>query len=92
MLKLLSATILDPKQRLLLSFQRKNVIDTETSGDSDDLDFKKVIESPHIPVLKLVMIRKVKNLINEYSGIPILDKIDQNLLRGLFEKRVFHAN
>jgi hypothetical protein len=42
--KLLSDALLNPTQRMLLKFQRKNVLDSESSGNESDVIEQDAVE------------------------------------------------
>jgi len=60
--KIMGGILLDKRQRMLLGFQRKQMLETDTSGDSDNLDMQKHIENKS-PVIRLLVLRKFRNLV-----------------------------
>ena len=68
--KLLSQTLLTQSQKMILRFQRKNVIESSSSsGDSDTynhLDIMNMMESKN-PAVRLVLFGKIKKVISSYK-------------------------
>jgi len=60
--KIVQGILLNKRQRMLLGFQRKQMLETDTSGDSDNLDMQKHIENKS-PVIRLLVLRKFRNLV-----------------------------
>lgn len=90
--KLLTQTLMTQTQKMVLKFQRKNLIEScSSSGDSDTnnkFDSINLLESRN-PMMKLVMLSKLKKMITSYtSGETNLGVIDKRLLRGLFVKHI----
>ncbi|CDW82856.1 UNKNOWN [Stylonychia lemnae] len=90
-MKLLTYVLLTKKQKLLLKFQRRNVLDydTQSSSDSDKekLDAFKMLQHKNHNIQKLFTI-KLKDTIQSYEAKD-LNEIDKKLLRGLHEKYRF---
>jgi hypothetical protein len=87
-LKLMSDAILGPKERMLLKFQRKNMIElVSSSSDSDNLtyDTVKLLNSEN-NFVKLGQIVKVNKILKQFKGKE-LDNTDKNLIKGLFKRR-----
>ena len=87
-IKLLTQVILSQKQKLLLRFQRKNLIESSSSsGNSDDYnryETIKLMESRN-PMIRLVIFGKIKRMITSFNkNGERLKTIDRRLLRGLF--------
>ena len=84
--KLLTQTLLTQTQKMMLKFQRKNIIESSpSSGDSDTnnkFDTINLMESKD-PMMRLVVISKIKKMVSGYRS-KTLDDIDKRLLRGLF--------
>ncbi len=88
--KLLTQTLLTQQQKMVLRFQRKNIIESSSSsGDSDTVnkfDIMNMMESKN-PTVRLSVYGKIKKVINSYKGME-LSEIDRRALRGLFVKNL----
>jgi hypothetical protein len=88
--KLLTATLLTQTQKMILKFQRKNLIESNSSsGDSDTnnkLDSANLLESKY-PMFRLVVLSKIKRMILRLTQEPI-DVLDKRLIRGLFVRDI----
>lgn len=85
--KLLTQAMLDQRQRMLLLFQRKNLIETSSSScDTDDannpIHLPSQMEARN-PQVRLAILGKIKRMIESYKGYKVKN-IDRRLLRGLF--------
>jgi hypothetical protein len=90
---LLSQILLTQKQKTLLKFQRKNLIETSSSSaDSDDqckIDKIKLMDHKN-PLIRLGVYGKLKRMVETFKNQD-LDQIDQTekrLIRGIFIKRL----
>ena len=85
--KLLTQAMLDQRQRMLLLFQRKNLIETSSSScDTDDANNPMHLPSQmeaRNPQVRLAVFSKIKRMIGSYKGQKVKN-IDRRLLRGLF--------
>ena len=87
-LKLMSDAILGPKERMLLKFQRRNMIElASSSSDSDNYtyDTVKLMNSDN-KFVKLGQIVKINKVLKQFKG-KTLEKTDKNLIKGLFKRR-----
>lgn len=87
-LKLMSDAILGPKERMLLKFQRRNMIElASSSSDSDNYtyDTVKLMNSDN-NFVKLGQIVKINKILKQFKGKK-LDNTDRNLIKGLFKRR-----
>ena len=88
--KLLAQTLLTQQQKMVLRFQRKNIIESSSSsGDSDTVnkfDMMNMMESKN-PNVRLSVYGKIKKVINSYKNME-LSEIDRRALRGLFVKNL----
>ncbi|TNV73470.1 hypothetical protein FGO68_gene12963 [Halteria grandinella] len=88
--KLLTQTLLTQTQKMVLKFQRKNLIESNSSsGDSDTnnkFETVSLMESNE-PMMRLVVYSKIKHMISQFSNTR-LHEIDRRLLRGLFVKHI----
>ncbi len=87
--KMLAQAMLSQKHRIVLKFQRQNLIETSSSSsDSDDnnYDSLRLMENPN-PLIKLVMFGKLKKMIKGFTG-KTLEPLERNLIRGLFIRKI----
>ena len=88
--RLLAQGILDQRQRTLLKFQRKNLIETSSSSENSDynakFDFPALMDSKD-PKIRLSVYAKLKRMISSLKGAK-LKTIDRRLLRGLFLRKL----
>eukprot|EP00347_Sterkiella_histriomuscorum_P023757 403333491 len=88
--KLLTQVLMNQQQKLILRFQRKNLIETSSSSqDSDNnnkFDTFRLMENKN-PVIRLMFFGKMKKMISSYSQIKI-DHVDRRLFRGLFMRNL----
>jgi hypothetical protein len=91
-MKLLTQTLLTQTQKMVLKFQRKNLIEScSSSGDSDTnnrFDSVNLLESRN-PMMKFVVLSKIKKMVLGYARAEnCMDMIDKRLIRGLFVKHI----
>ncbi|TNV84028.1 hypothetical protein FGO68_gene14121 [Halteria grandinella] len=87
-LRLMAQVLLKPSERLLLKFQRKNVIETtSSSSDSDhqNYDTVKLLNSKK-GLVKLSQIVKINKMLVQYKDRE-LKPIERNLFKGIFLRR-----
>ena len=88
--KLLTQTLLTQQQKMVLRFQRKNIIESSSSsGDSDTInkfDIMNMMESKN-PTVRLSVYGKIKKVMSSYKELE-LTEIDRKALRGLFVKNL----
>lgn len=83
---MLSQIILNQKQKMLMRFQRKHLV--ETSSDSQDSDTMpqfntvKLMDSKN-PIIKLSIFGRLKRMVGTYRGNK-LELLDRRILRGLY--------
>ncbi|TNV85532.1 hypothetical protein FGO68_gene3405 [Halteria grandinella] len=85
-IKLLTQVILNQRQKMLLRFQRKNII--ETSSSSCDSDFNNRVDAASLmehqnPIVRLTIFGRIKRMVNTYREHR-LRTFDKRLVRGLF--------
>ena len=83
-LRLMARVMLTPSERMLLKFQRKNVIETtSSSSDSDHYSFDtiKLLNSKR-GLVKLQQVVKIKNHLISMKD-QSLSLVDQNLMKGV---------
>ena len=88
--KLLAQVMLSQRQKMLLKFQRKNLVETSSSSEESDYEAKydtvKRMDSSN-PLVRLSTFGKLKRIVTSYKNHPI-DTTDRRILRGLFRKRL----
>ncbi|TNV83661.1 hypothetical protein FGO68_gene8648 [Halteria grandinella] len=87
-LRLMAQVLLKPSERLLLKFQRKNVIETtSSSSDSDhqNYDTVKLLNSKK-GLIKLQQIVKINKMLEQYQNKE-LRPVERNLFKGIFRRR-----
>ncbi|TNV82700.1 hypothetical protein FGO68_gene10121 [Halteria grandinella] len=87
--KMLAQAMLSQRHRMILRFQRQNLIETSSSSsDSDDnlYDPVRLMENPN-PLIRLVTYGKVKKMMKEFVGQRI-DPLEKNLMRGMFRRKL----
>lgn len=92
-LRLMSEVLLGPSERMLLKFQRKNLIETEpSSSDSDNQqnDSIKTLNSKH-GLVQLRTLIKINRILKFFYLFKPLADVDRNLLKGIF-MRTPHAD
>lgn len=75
---------------MLLRFQRKELIETSTSSDDSDLEFKKhtVREMDNKnPLVRLGVFGRIKKVVSSYKN-ETLNTTDKRLMKGLFRKKL----
>lgn len=86
--RLFIQAMLSQKHRMLLRFQRQNLIETSTSSsdsDHNNYDALSLMESEN-PLVKLIILAKLKKMMVAFEGTK-LKTIDRNLLRGIFMRK-----
>ncbi|CDW82531.1 UNKNOWN [Stylonychia lemnae] len=87
--RLLAQAMLSQKHRMLLRFQRQNLLETTSeSSDSDDnnLDTLTLMESQN-PLIRLVIYGKLKKMMKAFEGQK-LKTVERNLMRGVFQRKL----
>eukprot|EP00347_Sterkiella_histriomuscorum_P023442 403334623 len=89
-LKLFTQVFLSQNQKLLMKFQKKNVIDSDTSSsDSDDnqQDALKLMDSKNL-ILSSFIKNKIKNAVGSLGSQTSLMDIDRRILKGVYQKKL----
>ncbi|CDW79230.1 UNKNOWN [Stylonychia lemnae] len=84
-LRLMTKVMLTHRSNILLKFQRKNLIECESSSSDSDhhrFDTMKLMDSKN-ELVKLSVVQKIKRNLNSLTEVK-LDQIDKNLIRGLY--------
>eukprot|EP00347_Sterkiella_histriomuscorum_P017701 403348330 len=87
--KLVAQAMLSQNNRMLLRFQRQNLLETASeSSDSDDnnLDTMSLMESQN-PLIRLVIFGKLKKMMGDFKGKK-LKYMERNLMRGVFQRKL----
>ncbi|TNV82719.1 hypothetical protein FGO68_gene2428 [Halteria grandinella] len=87
--KMLAQALLTQKHRMILRFQRQNLVETSSSSsDSDDnlYDPVRLMENKN-PLVRLVTYGKVKKMMKEFKGRDI-DMLERNMMRGMFRRKL----
>ena len=77
--------MLSQRHRLVLKYQRMNLIETSSSSsESDDntYDPARLMENRN-PLVRLVAFGKVKKMMRQFLGHD-LDNLERNMMRGMF--------
>ena len=88
-LKLVQQVVLSQRNRMLLRFQRQNLIDTteeDSDSDNNSYDTLKLMQS-HNPVVRLMVYGKLKRMVNSFLGDKLKEK-EKNLIRGIFANKI----
>ena len=81
--------MLSQKHRMILKFQRMNLIETSSSSsDSDDnrFDTVRLMENPN-PMIRMVMYGKLKKMMKGFLGRKI-EPLERNMMRGMFIRKI----
>ncbi|CAI2387341.1 unnamed protein product [Moneuplotes crassus] len=86
-LKLLTAVLLTKKQKFLMKFQRNNVIDSSSSGTSDEgrVNIVDLMESKNEKHAEIVN-KKINKVINSFTNQD-MNEIDSRIISGIVKKR-----
>jgi hypothetical protein len=82
--------LLNQRQKILLRFQRKYLVETSSSSEESDYEAKndtvRLMDSSN-PFIRLATFSKLKKVVTSYKDDE-LDKTDRRILRGLFRKNL----
>ncbi|CAI2359482.1 unnamed protein product [Moneuplotes crassus] len=86
-LKLLTAVLLNKRQKFLMKFQRNNVIDSSSSGTSDEgqmniIDLMASKNKKHVEIVN----KKINKVIESFCDKPF-QEIDKRVISGIVKKR-----
>ena len=81
--------MLTQKNRMILRFQRQNLVETSSSSsDSDDNAYDPVrLMENNNPLVRLVAYGKVKKMMSQFQNRDI-DHLERNLIRGMFRRKL----
>eukprot|EP00347_Sterkiella_histriomuscorum_P007363 403349230 len=89
--KLLTLILLNPTQKMMLGFQKKNVLDSDSSDEGDknyqeEVRLMQKVKSLN-PMAKLITLAKIKKQIKEYlNGNQKFKPVDERLVGGILNK------
>jgi hypothetical protein len=87
--KMFAQAMLSQKHRLLLKFQRQNLIETTSSSSNSDngaYDEMRMMENKN-PLIRLVAYSKIKKMLRQFEGVQVND-LERNMMRGLFMRNI----
>ena len=87
--KMLAQALLGQRHRMILRFQRQNLV--ETSSSSTDSDYNEndplqMMEHKN-PAVKLITYGRLKKMMKQFEGKPI-DNLERNMMKGMFKRRL----
>jgi hypothetical protein len=87
--KMLAQALLSQRHRMILRFQRQNLVETSSSSsDSDNNAFDPVrLMENENPLVRLVTYGKVKKMMRDFVGRDI-DNLERNMMRGKFRRKL----
>jgi len=87
--KMLAQALLSQRHRMILRFQRHNLVETSSSSsDSDNNAFDPVrLMENENPLVRLVTYGKVKKMMRDFVGRDI-DNLERNMMRGMFRRKL----
>eukprot|EP00347_Sterkiella_histriomuscorum_P022098 403331687 len=89
-MQLLGPILLDENQQLLMHFQKKQLLDSEPSTEEEDLDDQVTIEALNNgknPFVKLMVLGRVNQRVQDLLNKKKLNQIDVKLLKGMFTRQ-----
>ena len=87
--KMFAQAMLAQRHRLILRFQRQNLVETtSSSSDSDDNNYDPVrlMENKN-PMVRLITYGKVKKMMLQFKNAKI-DPLEKNMMRGMFLRKL----
>eukprot|EP00347_Sterkiella_histriomuscorum_P006291 403353331 len=87
--KLLTSIILNPTQKILLGFSKKNVLDSENSqneSEEDDVKIVKRLKSENNFIKLMALIKVKKNLSEYFHSDRKFKAVDERLINGILTK------
>ena len=87
--KMFAQAMLAQRHRLILRFQRQNLVETSSSSsDSDDNNYDPVrlMENKN-PMVRLITYGKVKKMMMQFQNTNI-DYLEKNMMRGMFRRKL----
>ncbi|CAI2359077.1 unnamed protein product [Moneuplotes crassus] len=87
-LKILTQVLFDKKQKFLMKFQRNNVIDSSSSGTSDEgqmniVDLMASKNSKHVEIVN----KKIQKAVYSFDGKHLKD-LDKRIIAGILKRRL----
>lgn len=91
--RMLSQALLHQRHRLILRFQRENLIETSTSSsNSEDEIYEPMRTMEHEePYVRLYAYGNVKRMMKEFKGRKI-ENMEAHLMRGMFKRKLKDFN
>ncbi len=86
---MLAQAMLAQSHRLILRFQRQNLVETtSSSSDSDDNNYDPVrlMENKN-PMVRLITYGKVKKMMMQFKNSKI-DHLEKNMMRGMYLRKL----
>jgi hypothetical protein len=89
--RVLTQILLNQRQKMLLRFQRKHLVETSSSSQDSDLASKfdtiRLMDSTN-PLVRLSIFGRLKKMVMSYKELGELGDTDRRLLRGLYLKKL----
>ncbi len=87
--KMFAHAMLAQRHRLILRFQRQNLVETSSSSsDSDDNNYDPVrLMENNNPMVRLITYGKVKKMMMQFQNTNI-DYLEKNMMRGMFRRKL----
>lgn len=87
--KMLAQAMLTQRHRLVLRFQRQNLLETSSSSSDSDNginDTVTLMENKN-PMVRLTTYGKIKKMMTEFENKK-LDPMEKNMIRGMFKRKL----
>lgn len=87
--KMLAQAMLTQRHRLVLRFQRQNLLETSSSSSDSDNginDTVTLMENKN-PMVRLTTYGKIKKMMTEFENKK-LDPMEKNMIRGMFQRKL----
>ena len=80
--------MLDQRHRMILRFQRENLVETSTSSsDSDDHEFEPLQMMEHkSPLVRLITYGRLKKMMTQFQNQSKIQPVEAKLMRGMFKR------
>lgn len=88
--KMLAQALLSQRHRMVLRFQRQNLVETSSSSsDSDDNNYDPVrLMENRNPMVRLITYGKVKKMMTQFQSGGNIDHLERNMMRGMFRRKL----
>jgi hypothetical protein len=86
---MLAQALLSQRHRMVLRFQRQNLVETSSSSsDSDDNNYDPIrLMENRNPMIRLITYGKVKKMMSQFQSNNI-DHLERNMMRGMFRRKL----